>query len=298
MVKIKVPATTANLGPGFDTLGAALALYNHVTMEEIEQGLKINIVGEGANNLSRDEKNLLYQASFITFDKANYKPRGLRILLENHIPMARGLGSSSSAIVGGIFAANELAGSVLSLEEMVDLATELEGHPDNVVPAFYGGFTVSAIAGKNVYAKQFAIPKGLKAVVAIPDFFLSTEDSRQVIPHTIPMKDAAFNVNRVALLVSAIAQQDLSLFEIAMVDKIHQPYRSTLIPGFWETLAAAKENGAIGTAMSGAGPTLIAFAAENFEKIEKAMQRSFESFGVKSVTKTLDFSQKGVEKAD
>lgn len=298
MVKIKVPATTANLGPGFDTLGAALALYNYVTMEEIEQGLEIDIVGEGANILSKDEKNLLYRAAFVTFDKANYKPRGLRILLENHIPMARGLGSSSSAIVGGIFAANELAGGVLSLTEMVDLATELEGHPDNVVPVFYGGFTISAIDNKKVYVKKFSIPEGLKAVMAIPDFFLSTEDSRKVIPPIIPMKDAAFNINRVALLVSAIAQQDLSLLEIAMVDKIHQPYRSTLIPGFWETLAAAKENGAIGTAMSGAGPTLIALATENFAQIEEAMQKSFAAYDVDCTVKTLDFCQIGIQVID
>lgn len=288
MVRVQVPATSANLGPGFDTLGMALQLYNIIEMEEVNGNTVIEVEGEGAEEISKDSSNIVFKAAQSVFKQANYEPKGLRIKLINNIPIARGLGSSAAAIVGGIVAANFVSGEKLTEKEMLSMATSIEGHPDNVAPALLGGIVVSAMADDEVRYLKIAPPNNLKCVVAIPDFLLSTSAAREVLPQSISLNDAIFNISRASLLVGAFINGDLSLLSVAMDDKLHQPYRCSLIPGMKKVFAAAKLAGAKGVALSGAGPTLIAFTDKNSELIAKVMKETFIENGVQARVLILD----------
>lgn len=281
MIRVQVPATTANLGPGFDCLGMALEFYNVVEIIPISQGTVIEVSGEGANEIPKDEKNLVYQAVQRVFRQVGYSPSGLKLRLSNQIPVARGLGSSTSAIVGGVIAANLLSGGKLSLKEIISLASLLEGHPDNVAPAVLGGIVVSVQVEGEVKYLKIQPPQGLKCVVAIPDFPMFTKASRDMLPSQVSFQDAVFNVGRTALLVAALQQGDLSLLGAAMEDRIHQSMRSSIIPGFKKVLAAAKLAGARGVTLSGAGPAVIAFADSNLDLIARVMGDTFRQNGVK-----------------
>lgn len=282
MIRVQVPATTANLGPGFDCLGMALELYNVVEMIPAPRGLAIEVSGEGAAEIPRDERNLVLQAARGVFNQVGYAPAGIRLRLQNQIPVARGLGSSTSAIVGGVIAANLLAGGKLSVKEMIALASSIEGHPDNVAPAVLGGVVVAVQDDGDVKYLKFQPPPGLRGVVAIPDFPLATKTSREILPAQVPFQDAVFNVGRVALLVAALQQGDLSLLGTAMEDRLHQAFRSSLVPGLKKVLAAAKLAGARGVTLSGAGPAVIAFADSNFDLIARVMGDTFRQNGVKA----------------
>lgn len=288
MVRVQVPATSANLGPGFDTLGMALQLYNIIEMEEISSGLIIEVEGEGAEKISKDSSNIVYQAALSVFKQVNFNPLGIRIKLINNIPVARGLGSSAAAIVGGLLAANLISGENLSEKELLSLATNIEGHPDNVAPAILGGIIVSAMDDNEVKYLKITPPANLKCIVAIPEFLLSTSAAREVLPQNISMNDAIYNIGRVSLLVGAFINGDMSLLSVAMDDKIHQPYRASLIPGMKKVFAAAKLAGARGVALSGAGPTLIAFTDKNTELIAKVMKDTFNENGIKAKVLTLE----------
>lgn len=293
MIRVQVPATTANLGPGFDTLGMALKLYNTVEMQLIPKGLVIEIFGDGASDIARNERNLVYRAAVKVFEQTGYQPSGLKIKLTNQIPLSRGLGSSAAAIVGGIVAANKLAGSKLSTETLLALATEMEGHPDNVAPALLGGIVVSAAVEGEVQWAKIQPPLGLKTVVAVPDFKLSTRSAREVLPGQVSLSDAVFNVSRTALLVAALCQGDLSKLSYAMEDRLHQNYRAALIPGMKKVLAAAKLAGAKGVVLSGAGPTVIALADDNFDLIAQVMRKTFHENGVMAKVMVLEPSASG-----
>lgn len=282
MIRVQVPATTANLGPGFDCLGMALELYNIIELIPASRGLVIEASGEGAAEIPRDERNLVYQAAQRVFRQLDCHPPGLKLRLLNQIPVARGLGSSTSAIVGGIIAANLLAGGKLSIKEIITLASSLEGHPDNVAPAVLGGIVVAVQADGEVKYLKIQPPQGLKGVVAVPDFPLATKTSREILPSQVSFQDAAFNVGRAALLIAALQQGDLTLLGVAMEDRLHQSFRSSLVPGFKKVLAAAKLAGARGVTLSGAGPTVIAFADSNFDLIARVMGDTFRQNGVKS----------------
>jgi len=293
MIRVQVPATTANLGPGFDCLGMALELYNMVEMIPTSRGLTIEITGEGVADVPRDERNLVYQAAQRVFHQLGYSPAGLKLRLSNQIPVARGLGSSTSAIVGGVIAANVLAGGRLSVKDIITLSSSIEGHPDNVAPAVLGGIVVSVQAEGEVKFLKIQPPQNLKGVVAVPDFTLTTKTSREALPTQVAFQDAAFNVGRVALLVAALQQGDLGLLGTAMEDRLHQSFRSSLIPGFKKVLAAAKLAGARGVTLSGAGPTVIAFADSNFDLIARVMGETFRQNGVKSKVMVLKPSPVG-----
>jgi homoserine kinase len=280
MIRVQIPATTANMGPGFDTLGMALKLYNFVEMEETGLGLKIDVDGDGADKISRDASNIVYLAASKLFKLVNYQPVGLRLKITNNIPLARGLGSSASAIVGGLIAANKLSGSRLGEKELLNLATEIEGHPDNVAPALLGGIVVSAQVDGEIKFAKIEPPVKLKCVVAIPDFALPTKLAREVLPQSVSMTDAVFNIGRVSLLVTALIRQDFNLMATAMDDRIHQPYRASLVPGMKKVFAAAKLAGAKGVVLSGAGPTLIAFCDINTSLIAKVMKDTFMQSGI------------------
>ena len=205
MIRVQVPATTANLGPGFDCLGMALELYNVVEFSKIHHGLVIEIEGEGAGEIPRDQKNLVYRAARQVFDKTAYNPGGLRIRLSNNIPLGRGLGSSASAVVGGIIAAAVMSGASLGQRELLALACSMEGHPDNVAPAILGGLVIytTSVDGEINWLKV-DLPAGLKVVAAVPDFPVNTRESRESLPHMVTLRDAVFNISRAALLVGAL----------------------------------------------------------------------------------------------
>ncbi|MFA5385246.1 MAG: homoserine kinase [Eubacteriales bacterium] len=293
MIRVQVPATTANLGPGFDCLGMALQLYNTVEMQRISSGLHIEVHGEGSRDIARDEKNIVYQAAMRLFKQAGKSPEGLKIKLTNNIPIARGLGSSAAAIIGGLIAANTLIGGDLSHKEILSLATTLEGHPDNVAPALLGGIVVSVPVDSDIKYMKINPPPGLKAIMAIPDFFVMTKRAREILPQQISLQDAVFNLGRLALLLTALSQGDFNMLSTAMEDRIHQPYRSNLVPGLKKVLAAARLAGARGVCISGAGPSLLALADNNFESIAQAMKDTFKQNGVHAHSLILELGPIG-----
>ena len=210
--------------------------------------------------------------------------------------MARGLGSSAAARLGGIVAANEICDKKLSEDEIIQIVSKLEGHPDNVVPSFFGGLCVCNFNGKNVKYAKLKMPSDLKAVLCIPDFELSTDKARNILPKTIPHKAAVFNSSRVALFMSAIIQKKYELLSIAMEDKLHQPYRKKLIPGMDDVFNSAKKSGAYGVCISGSGPTILAVSNEKSAgRIGKVMQKAFAEHNIKSRYLICDFDNEGIK---
>lgn len=301
MVKVIVPATSANLGPGFDTLGVALGLYN--TIEMAETGILddvIEIEGHG-EALEKPENNLVWQAARRVFDRVGWRPYGFLIREQIGIPVARGLGSSSSAIVGGLVGANALAERalgrpLLTEQELLEMAVEMEGHPDNVTPALVGGFTVSCMEDNKPLYVRFDPPAGLEAVVAIPEVPLETRRARGVLPGEVSMKDAVYNLSRATLLVAALATGRLDLLKVATQDRLHQPYRERLVPGLRAVIQAALDAGAKAAALSGAGPSVIALVARGgAEPVEQAMAAAFQWHGSDCRVQTLELAAAGAE---
>ncbi len=275
-VTVQVPATTANCGPGFDAVGIACTLYNQLQLTITDSGgVQIENRGEGSETLPTDKTNIAYQAVQAVFNQVGYACPGLSLVMTNNIPLARGLGSSAAAIVAGLFTANEILDLPLERAELLELATAMEGHPDNVAPALYGGITVSAMQQAKVETLRLLPQRPLRLVVAIPAFTLSTKAARQVLPKQVSLADSVFNVSRAALLVGALASGEYIHLATALDDRLHQPYRQALIPGMPDVLAAAKSAGAFGAALSGAGPCLIAFTETNAEAIGQAMVAAF-----------------------
>lgn len=271
MIKVKVPATSANLGPGFDTLGLALNLYNTFIFEEIPKGLEISGCDQQFNN----DQNLVYTSMLKTFEKIGYKVDGLRINMDCNIPVSRGLGSSAACILGGVMGANQISGSPLSKEEILHMATEIEGHPDNIAPALFGGLVVSLMEDKKVHYNQMDVAKGIKFVALVPDFTLSTKEARAVLPSTIPYKDAIYNVGRVSLLLSALSNGRFDLLKYGVKDSLHQPYRGKLIPGFSDVAGNCEELGCFGVYLSGAGPTIMAMIDKDNSDFIKEISNYF-----------------------
>lgn len=293
MITVSIPATTANLGPGFDCLGLALSLYNTVEMAPAATW-HIEISGEGADSLSRSYDNLVWQAAICLWKKAGVVPPIVKITLHNQIPLARGLGSSSAAIVGGLVAANSFLASPLPLEHLLDIATEIEGHPDNVAPALYGGLAASACEGGTVYSRPLALCPSLRFVVCVPEFSLPTALARQALPQDVPHKDAVFNVSRTVLLVQALQQGDAQLLRFASADKLHQPYRQSLIRGYSDVRSHALAAGAAAVMISGAGPTMLAITqSSDTSSMCNAMEQGFASQGITSRAIELTPCKKG-----
>jgi len=285
MVRVMVPATSANLGPGFDTLGVALELYNVVEMAETGVGEDVIEVEGHGEALARPENNLVWQAAQEVFRRVGWRPRGLLIREAIGIPVARGLGSSSAAIVAGLVGANALAERalgrrLLGREEILAMAVALEGHPDNVTPALVGGFTVACLDGGRPLYVRLDPPPGLEAVVAIPERPLETRRARGVLPETVALADAVYNLSRATLLVAALATGRLDLLPAATRDRLHQPYRERLVPGLGAVIEAALAAGARAAALSGAGPSVIALvAAGGAEPVAQAMEAAFQWHG-------------------
>jgi homoserine kinase len=253
---VVVPASSANLGPGFDAFGLALSLRDELTAEEIPSGLEIVVTGEGAAEVPRDGEHLVVQAMEAAFDHLGERPTGLRLSCTNRIPHARGLGSSSAAIVGGLALGAELVRRPLAKDAMFALAAKLEGHPDNVAAAVYGGFTIAwnEPAGPQAVRLDAELP----ATVLVPPVQVSTTAARRLLPARVPHADAAFNAGRAALLVAALRGR-LDLLLAATEDALHQGYRAEAMPVSYELVQELRSVG-IPAVISGAGPTVLAFA--------------------------------------
>ena len=298
-VKVRVPGTSANCGPGFDSLGVACTIYNELSLVLLEKPeLDIVITGAGAENIPKDERNIVWKSIQKLLKRVGLADKylGAKIEMDNGVPLSRGLGSSATAIVGGLKAANEWLDNPLSQRDLLQLATEIEGHPDNVAPAIYGGFTVSIVRQGKPECFTFMPKLPLKLVVAIPDFFLSTKAARGVLPKEVPMGDAIYNVGRAAMLIAALCKGNQSFLRSVFDDALHQPYRAKLIPGMYEVIAAARKAGALGASLSGAGPCLIAFTVDNEANVGQAMVDTFAQFDVKAEYQIMSIDMQGATK--
>ena len=253
-MKIRVPASSANLGPGFDCFGIAWQLYNELDFELCGEGLSIT----GCSDIYANEDNWAYVAYKAVLERCGLELPGLHIHFgECQIPVGRGLGSSSALLVAGVMAANELHGLGLSRSELLDMATVLEGHPDNVAPALYGGLSASAMVAGRPVTVHYPLSDKLRFTALVPPLELSTVEARRVLPYQVPREDAVFNISRAALLLNALGSGDTGLLRLAMDDRIHQPYRIPLIPGYDIARGLAYKCGAAGVCVSGAGPALL-----------------------------------------
>jgi homoserine kinase len=296
-VTIRVPATSANCGPGFDCLGLACTLYNTFTFERIPEGVETSGEGRGADTLPKGRRNLAAQSFYRLWEELHMPETGLRIFSHIEVPVSRGLGSSSTAVVAGLAAANQMAGSPLSPQELVTRATEIEGHPDNVAPAILGGLTVSILADGKVHSLKVDVAKPLQLIALVPEVRVSTAKARAAIPHTIAHKDAVFSSSRAALLVAALLTGHYECLQEALLDKLHTPYRMPLIPGCKEALTGAVKAGAYQAIISGSGSTLLAYAPMDADrdKIGNALLAPFEKRGIEAHVHFLDIDREGAK---
>jgi homoserine kinase len=291
---VKVPATSANLGPGFDSLGLALDLWNETAIT-LAIEFSIRVKGEGEDKLSNDKNNLILCAAQRLAEFARRSLPSFHADCVNQIPLSSGLGSSAAATLTGLLAANALLGTPLLKEEILGLASEMEGHPDNVAPALMGGLVVSTIENEKVIARQIPTAAPLHVTFVLPDFHLPTKEARAALPDKVSMKDAVHNISRAILVTEAFRNGDLDLLGKAMTDTLHQPYRLKLIPGAEAAMSAAKEAGANAVALSGAGPSLIAFSSKVEAGIGESMKRAFETAGLAARIFNLGVSSHGAE---
>ena len=261
-IEVMAPATTANLGPGFDCLGMALDLWNRLEVLPVEPGAEgvpaVEVIGEGVGELAADSGNLIYRAMRFLFDEAALEMPPLRLRCHNTIPLSRGLGSSAAAISGGLVAANTLCGNPYSPNELLEMAATIEGHPDNVAAAVLGGLQLVVSDGPQLYTAPIPAPPELHTVLFIPETRIATTDARAVLPKQVSVADAVFNMGRVALLVAGMGLNRTQYFEVATQDRLHQPYRQPLFPAVKVIFAAARAAGALGVFVSGSGSTVLA----------------------------------------
>ena len=261
-IKVVAPATTANLGPGFDCLGMALDLWNRLDVFPLERGTEskpaVEVIGEGESELASDSSNLTFRAMQFLFDEAGLEMPPLRLRCHNTIPLSRGMGSSAAAIAGGLVAANALCGEPYSSRELLEMAATIEGHPDNVAAAVMGGLQLVVSDGPQLYTAPIPVPDDIQTVLFIPDARIATADARAVLPSQVTIPDAVFNMGRAALLVAGMALDRPEYLDVATQDKLHQPYRQPLFPAIKVIFAAARSAGALGVFLSGSGSTVLA----------------------------------------
>ena len=297
-VIVDVPATTANLGPGFDCLGAALDLNNRFAMRRIEgSGERFELIIEGSegSHLRGGPENLVYRAAQRVWKAAGLEPVALEARVRLAVPPARGLGSSATAIVAGLMGANALVGEPLSKEKLLELAIDIEGHPDNVVPSLLGGLCMTAKAASQRWrVVRCEWTSTVKAVVAIPSIRLSTSEARRAMPKAIPVSDAVVNLGALTLLLQGLRTGNGDLISDGMHDRLHEPYRWRLIKGGDQVKQAAMDAGAWGCAISGAGPSVLALCAEDKGMaVSRAMVRAWEAAGVASRAPVLNVQTTG-----
>ncbi|WDV48018.1 homoserine kinase [Clostridiaceae bacterium M8S5] len=289
MIKITVPATSANMGPGFDSLGVAFDIQNNFFFEQIEKG----VILKGCPQEYKNENNLVYRSMKIYYEVMGKRINGIRIIFNTQIPVSRGLGSSASCSVAGIMAANYFCGNILDKKEMLKLATEIEGHPDNVAPAIFGGMITSLQANDRVLYSKVKIDKCYKFYVMIPNFMLSTKMSRGVLPKEISYKDAVFNVSRVALLISTLSSGEDKLLKEAFKDKLHQPYRGKLIPGYEVLNRHLNDMPNTACFISGAGSTLGIISTLDRQKVINNLKELSSKMGNEWIIKEVKIDNIG-----
>ena len=296
-ITVTVPATTANIGVGFDCLGAALTMANEFQFALVDNTkLKITVSGEEADKVAKNENNLIYRSLLELYQRIGQTPPNLEIKIKLGVPLSRGLGSSATAIVGGLLGANSLAGNPLTIEEIMSMAIEAEGHPDNVVPALLGNCLLSVRDSTKWQICPIPWHQDIIPVVAIPNFELSTEAARSVLPTEYSRYDAIFNVSRMGLLVRALATNNSDWLTTALADKIHQPYREQLITGYSQVRQAAIEAGACGMVISGAGPTLLALTNPAYsDRVVESMTLAWANMGIKAVVRSLAIDTVGAK---
>jgi len=280
LVRVCVPATSANLGPGFDCLGLALDWWNEADFVLEGEGVQVEVRGEGAESLALGRDNLIAAAALRLFQHTGAAaPHGLRINCHNTIPLGSGLGSSAAAVLLGLLGANRLLGDPLSMDQILALAAELEGHPDNAAPALFGGLTAAVMTSNGVIYRRLAAPD-LALAVVVPQFSLPTRAARAALPAQFALEDAVFNLSRCTLVVEALRSADLDLLGQVMDDRLHQPYRLPLIPGAQAARQAALDAGAVACVLSGAGPSLLAVARSDPRPLAAAMLAAFQAAGL------------------
>ena len=307
-ISVKVPATTANLGPGFDCLGMALPIYNTITIEETVlpgTGIEINVIPESSliddisiSHIPLDENSIVYKAVQLLYNSIGQNPSELKINIKSNIPVARGLGSSASVIVGALVAANELLGHPADEVALLSIACELEGHPDNITPAIVGGLVISMQDddGTVIY-KKLDWPSEWMITVCIPDFELSTDIARSVLPKEVPMKDAIYNAQRLGMFVQAVNTKDKELMKIALHDKLHQPYRMKLIQGLDIIMDSLRHiDSVLGCVISGAGSSILVISEKNdLDKIKNIVKDIWANQNIKCELKTLNIEKNGAQ---
>jgi homoserine kinase len=291
-VHVRVPATSANLGPGFDVLGLALALHNDVAAEESDR-VAVSVEGLGQGRLPADRSNVIVEGIRLAFEAVGRPFRGAAVHSVNRIPPSRGLGSSAAAWVAGLTAGNALLGAPLDRDALLGIAARAEGHPDNVAAALLGGLTVSAALPDRVVAIRIPVPPAISWVVLVPEMESSTGEARAVLPPEVPRADAVFNLQRLGLLLAALTAGDLSRLADGMDDRLHQPYRQRLFPWLGRVARAAREAGALGCVLSGAGPSVLAAAIRDTERIARGMEAALHAEGVAGTARGLSVDLDG-----
>ncbi|MEC9446643.1 MAG: homoserine kinase [Chloroflexota bacterium] len=286
LIRVKAPATTANMGPGYDCLGLALDVWNTLEIEVLKDGEPVvEVTGEGADELGTGRDNLIYRAMEFLFQDVGEDMPAVRINCDNAIPIARGMGSSAAAIAGGLVAANYLCSQEYTANDLLEMAATIEGHPDNVAAAVLGGMQLVIMdqtdEGNRLYTVPLNVPPELHAVVFVPQVRISTKDARAVLPEKVSMADAVHNMGRVGLLVAAMATNHPEYLTVATQDRIHQPYRQPLFPAMKVIFQAALDAGAMGVFLSGSGSTVLALTKGRemtvaYEMAEAARQASVE----------------------
>lgn len=302
-VKVKVPATTANFGPGFDCLGIALPLYNEITVEETVMpgsGVSIQILNknndDGVLFIPTDENNIVYKSIELLYNSIGMSPSELKITIDTNIPLTRGLGSSASVIIGGIMAANKLLGEPADEAAILTIAREVEGHLDNIVPAFAGGFCLSADEDDgNIFYQKLNWPKEWKINICVPDFELATNISRSVLPESYKLKDVTYNLSHLGLLLKACEKEDCELLKKALKDKLHEPYREKLVVGLDKIRDKFKNNNDVyGTVLSGAGPSVAVISNNDMVgEVHENVKQIWSDLNIKSHVFTFDIENNG-----
>jgi len=283
-VRIRVPASTANLGPGFDSLGMALPLFTTI---QVRRSVRTKVVLQGPvlQGLPENEDNLVVQMIGHLFALRNLEPPPVELVMESQIPLTRGLGSSAAAIIGGLLAGNVLLADQekpFSTDELFQIATRLEGHPDNVGASLYGGLVVTIWDGQRAYCQKLMPPASLHVTLAVPSYPLPTERARGALPMHYSKEDAVFNLSHTGFLVAALASGKLQMLRHAMRDRLHQPYRAALVPGMQEILERGQEYGALGCALSGAGPSVLALSEGEQPELARFMRQVFLEKGIEA----------------
>lgn len=295
---VTVPATTANLGVGFDCLGAALTMANEFQFQVVDNNhkLKVLVQGDDTYKVGGDENNLVYRSLLQLYQRLGQTPPNLEITIKLRVPLSRGLGSSATAIVGGLVGANCLAGNPFSRSEIMAMAIAIEGHPDNVVPALYGDCLLSVADGEKWQISPIPWHQEIIPVVAIPNFELSTREARGVLPLNYSRSDAIFNISRMGLLIRGLATNNGEWLKIALADKLHQPYRQNLITGYEGVRQAAISAGAYGMVISGAGPTLLALTnRDRVEGVIESIAAAWAKINVQADVRSLSINKLGAK---